>query len=153
MAITVEKLEIARSDFERNDENRDGLLTADEYRRAMTNYGISDNSIDQALNEMDPDHNGEITWFEFLVDYVNDVLERKAIYVQLIEQLDQTFKEYDTDKDGKASVIEIVEALKKQNYSGYDIENAITHLTQHYDFDQDGQITWNELFISLIPQV
>ncbi|MDY4299598.1 EF-hand domain-containing protein [Pseudomonas salmasensis] len=152
MAITVEKLEIARRDFERNDANHDGLLTADEYRQALKGYGVSDNTIDEALNELDPDHNGEITWFEFLVDYVNDVLGRKVAYLQMLENLDKTFKEYDTNNDGKASAIEITEALKNQNYSGYDIESAITHLTQHYDIDEDREITWNELFISLIRQ-
>ena len=150
MAITVEKLEIARQDFERNDENQDGRLTADEYRRALDGYGIPKETIDKALNELNPDGDDEITWFEFLADYVNDVVGRKVAYVQMIENLDKTFKTYDTNGDGKASFVEISEALKNQNYSGYDIENAVRHLSENYDFDKDNEITWNELFISLI---
>ncbi|MCO7627493.1 EF-hand domain-containing protein [Pseudomonas fluorescens] len=75
MAITVEKLENLRSDFIRHDRNKDGKLTVREYEQAMAPY-TSPETLAALVKELDVDNNAEITWFEFLADYVNDVIGR-----------------------------------------------------------------------------
>ncbi|WP_339448800.1 EF-hand domain-containing protein [Pseudomonas sp. EA_5y_Pfl2_R50] len=148
MAITVEKLETLRNDFVRYDRNNDGKLTVREYELAMEPY-TSPETLANAVKELDVDDNAEITWFEFLTDYVNDVVGRKAITWQVIEQFDKDFNRYDVNKDGKVSFNELSKSL--DGYSTpIQLVNELNQLYECHDDDKDKQLTWDEFFISLV---
>jgi Ca2+-binding EF-hand superfamily protein len=148
MTITVETLENLRKDFVRYDQNQDGKLTVREYEQAMEPY-TSPETLAEAIKELDLDNNNEITWFEFLTDYVNDVAGRKTISWQVIEKFDSDFKRYDANNDGKVSFNELYDAMS--NYSNpTKLADELDQFHQRHNVDNDKALTWDEFFISLV---
>lgn len=148
MAITVEKLENLRNDFIRYDDNHDGRLTVLEYEQAMERF-TSPETLAALVKKLDVENNADITWFEFLSDYVNDVIGRKAIRWQVIEQFDRDFNRYDANKDGKVSFNELFNAMDGSSAPAT-LTDELTLLYERYDDDKDQQLTWDEFFISLV---
>jgi len=89
-----------------------------------------------------------ISWAEFLTLYVNDVIGRNAIRVELIEKFDKDFKSMDTDNDGKLAGDELIEILKNNN-SVANIENTLAFY-RDFDYDKDGKYSWDEFFVCYV---
>jgi len=86
--------------FRRLDENGDKKMDIDEFKEALSEYGISSSAteIQECFNDMDLDGTGKINFDEFLIALrppLSD--ERKAL-------IDQAFDKFDVDQDGHVTV-------------------------------------------------
>lgn len=70
--LTEEQLERARKAFMNRDANKDGKLTVAEFSAAIEPF-LTPNDFEQLLKEVNPNGDDEISWEEFLADYINDL--------------------------------------------------------------------------------
>jgi len=66
--LSNEDLEELKNAFEEYDLNKDGSITAEEFKKSLSNIGIaiSDQEANDYIKKMDKNNNGMIEWEEFL---------------------------------------------------------------------------------------
>ena len=140
--INPDLLKSSSKFFDAIDTNKDGQLTKDEIKKALSNSGIpvSQKLLDTIFSDCDKDSNGVITKQEFSEFYGRQTSRLKFI-----------FDEVDKDKNGHLSIDEFRSALKDFDASITDKE--ITLLINRMDTDHSNTITFDEFmfYYHLIP--
>lgn len=144
VAEKMKKIDIAVFEaFQMFDVNNDGSITKEEFSKVVKNISgdeISESEIARLLKLADQDNDGLIDIEEF----------RKKIYPRLAKTIRETdakvsaaFDEYDVDKNGVITPIELRKILSKilgTTVSSKQIENIINAV----DLDRDGKLNINE---------
>ena len=101
--------------------------------------------INQMIEEVDEDKNGEITFLEFL-----GLLARRMKEADPEDELLEAFKVFDRDGNGKISAHELRYVLLKsgENFTEQDIEDLI----HEADVDGDGSIDYQEFVKIMMSQ-
>lgn len=129
--------------FRSLDENNDGTLSKKELLKGFEtvfgkNYNMDE--INSIIDSIDMDHNGVITYEEFL----SSVIDNKKIINK--KNLQLCFESFDINKDGKLSVEELKSALGTNN------TEYIHTLINSIDKNEDQEIDLNE-FLELMERI
>lgn len=154
MDITIDELDTLRNDFERYDSNKDDKVSVEEFTTYLSRF-LSDESVKSLLDKHNLDYNPEITWLEFVTVFVNDAVVEEfpkgLVSLKYIESLDTSFRRFDTDKDGKANLTELIQGFG----GGLTPEKLAKEIESHRksDRDNDGELTWNEFFLHKVYEL
>lgn len=105
---------------------------------------LSEAEADLIMNRIDTDKNGYIEYSEFLVA----AMDRKKLLS--VEHLEAVFKEFDKDKNGKISAIELKSML--DHHQNLDV-SVYAGLIKEVDMNGDGHVDYREfrdMMISLL---
>lgn len=133
--ISSEEVSKLRETFTAIDSNGDGLLSADEIKKAMSSLtGELAANVGQILNQVDEDGNGCINYSEFLTAAINWEKELSR------ERLHQAFKDFDKDGSGSISVSELLEAFGGSRGQTH----MFLEMIKEADTNDDGQLDLEE---------
>ena len=92
--------------FNQIDTNRDGYITLKELKSGIKKYSSYNKKTVQAImNNIDTDHNGAISFNEFLAAVISDSISKDY------SKISKAFKFFDKDNNGKIEDKELKEAL------------------------------------------
>jgi len=136
-SLTDSEIKEMRKTFEAIDENKDGLITMAELRKAMTRVGDKSDveEVERIMKMADINGDGVLSYQELLLTAVDRKLKAKE------ERLWDTFRRLDLDGDGKISPEEIQKVLGKDNA-------LAAELIREADTNGDGFISIDE-FVKL----
>ena len=112
-----------------------GSISLQEFRDALKGRGIKEDMISEVFDQIDQDHNGSITFSEFLAATLD-----KTKYLEGC-RLTAVFQKLDTDHDGKISVSDLKDALGTW-YSVSEIESMIGDVQS--DDDNGGTVDFHQ---------
>ena len=125
------------------EQDGDGHVTPKELMIVLQSLGQnpSIDMVDEMINEVDTDNNGEIEFEEFCVLMCRNMKENDDI-----DTLKEAFKLLDSDGSGEISKTELKEILRSFSKLGEDIaDDEIDNLIKQADIDGDGQISYDEV--------
>ena len=160
-----------RDSFAHFDKNDDGKISRSEMRRALAELGpdfeVDDDELDALLLRFDEDGDGSVSYIEF-VDFIKsekasasfakktkipvENLLRKVLTQAEDEgvDLDQSFKHFDKDGDGRITRKEMRKALGELGPNFRSISEAdFDALLERFDENGDGSVSYKE-FISFV---
>jgi len=124
--------------FQGLDLNGDGLLTRQEFERAVTAIaGVDVDLVNQMILSVDADGSGVIDFSEF----VAATLE-KEMYIKNHAALVRAFRCFDQDDGGSLSVDEVMETLALDEEERADIEKSFKEV----DINDDGEMDYGEFY-------
>ena len=133
--------------FEMYDKDSKGYIDKRDLGALMRSLGQNPSfqEINQMIEEVDEDKNGEITFLEFL-----GLLARRMKEADPEDELLEAFKVFDRDGNGKISAHELRYVLLKsgENFTEQDIEDLI----HEADVDGDGSIDYQEFVKIMMSQ-
>jgi calmodulin len=137
--LTEEKMGILREAFEIFDKDKDGYITIKELGEIMTNLGHkpSDAELQDMINEVDIDGNGNIDFKEFL-----GLMARKMRDADTEEELIEAFKLLDRDANGLISKEELKFLISALGEKITDEE--VNEMIKEADLDGDGSLNYEE---------
>ena len=139
-----EKMTILKEAFALYDKNADGQITTDELEKFFGNMGDKLNKIEiqDMINEVDLEGNGTINFESFKA-----LMERKLRDEDIEEEVIETFKKFDQDKNGLIGPEEIFNLLQS---FGQDITiNEAEEMLNNVDLDGDGYVNYQE-FVKML---
>jgi calmodulin len=142
--LTEDKIAEFREAFEIFDKDKDGYITIKELGEIMKNLGQSPSEaeLQDMINEVDIDGNGNIDFKEFL-----GLMARKMRDTDTEEELIEAFKVFDRDGNGLISSSELQHVMTSlgEKISDGEVEEMI----KEADLDGDGYINYEE-FVRMI---
>lgn len=137
--LSEEKIAEFRAAFELFDKDRDGKITTKELGTVMRNLGQNptDSELQEMINEVDLDGNGNIDFKEFL-----GLMVRKMKDTDTEEELLEAFKVFDRDGNGLISSIELRHVMTQLGEKLSDDE--VEEMIKEADQDGDGYINYEE---------
>ena len=142
--LTEEKIQEFKEAFEIFDKDKDGYITIKELSEIMKQLGQvpSEVELQDMINEVDVDGNGNIDFKEFL-----GLMARKMRDTDTEEELIEAFKVFDRDGNGLISNQELKHVMislgEKIN------EEEVEEMIKEADIDGDGFINYEE-FVRMI---
>mmetsp|Transcript_86985 Transcript_86985/g.188216 ORF Transcript_86985/g.188216 Transcript_86985/m.188216 type:complete len:543 (+) Transcript_86985:237-1865(+) len=138
--LNESQIKALRDTFMALDDNGDGLLTAAEMKKGLTNAGLKDFPADlqQILEDVDSDGSGVIDYTEFLAATLD-----KRLYIQE-DVCWSAFRLFDRNGDGNISQAELEEVLNSDDVSDVLGKKAIAELMKEVDTSGDGNIDFQE---------
>jgi calmodulin len=142
--LTEDKIAEFKEAFEIFDKDRDGFITIKELGEIMKNLGQSptDAELQDMINEVDVDGNGNIDFKEFL-----GLMARKMRDTDTEEELIEAFKVFDRDSNGLISAQELKHVMTSLGEKITDEE--VDEMIREADIDGDGYINYEE-FVRMI---
>lgn len=142
--LTEDKIAEFKEAFEIFDKDRDGFITIKELGEIMKNLGQSptDAELQDMINEVDIDGNGNIDFKEFL-----GLMARKMRDTDTEEELIEAFKVFDRDSNGLISSQELKHVMTSLGEKITDEE--VEEMIREADIDGDGYINYEE-FVRMI---
>jgi calmodulin len=142
--LTEDKIAEFKEAFEIFDKDRDGFITIKELGEIMKNLGQSptDAELQDMINEVDIDGNGNIDFKEFL-----GLMARKMRDTDTEEELIEAFKVFDRDSNGLISAQELKHVMTSLGEKITDEE--VDEMIREADIDGDGYINYEE-FVRMI---
>jgi calcium-dependent protein kinase len=131
-ALSEKDLASIRTAFREMDTNKDGSITVDELKRALTSQGVeeSDSKISDILALVDVNGDGKLSYQEIVMSTVQKKLMAKE------DRIYNTVRQLDVNHDGTLSPDEIETVLGKQD----DIKGMVAEI----DKNGDGAIDYDE---------
>lgn len=143
LRLTEQQIAELREAFQLFDKDGDGHVTPKELMIVLQSLGQNPtiDMVDEMINEVDTDNNGEIEFEEFCVLMCRNMKENDDI-----DTLKEAFKLLDSDGSGEISKTELKEILRSFSKLGEDIaDDEIDNLIKQADVDGDGQISYDEV--------
>ena len=142
--LTEDKIAEFKEAFEIFDKDRDGFITIKELGEIMKNLGQTptDAELQDMINEVDIDGNGNIDFKEFL-----GLMARKMRDTDTEEELIEAFKVFDRDSNGLISAQELKHVMTSLGEKVTDEE--VEEMIREADIDGDGYINYEE-FVRMI---
>jgi calmodulin len=142
--LTEDKIAEFKEAFEIFDKDRDGFITIKELGEIMKNLGQTptDAELQDMINEVDIDGNGNIDFKEFL-----GLMARKMRDTDTEEELIEAFKVFDRDSNGLISSQELKHVMTSLGEKITDEE--VEEMIREADIDGDGYINYEE-FVRMI---
>ena len=142
--LTEEKIQEFKEAFEIFDKDKDGYITIKELGEIMKSLGQvpSETELQDMINEVDVDGNGNIDFKEFL-----GLMARKMRDTDTEEELIEAFKVFDRDGNGLVSSIELKHVMLSLGEKITDEE--VEEMIKEADIDGDGFINYEE-FVRMI---
>ena len=137
--LTEDRISQFREAFEMFDKDKDGYITFKELADIMKNlgHGPSDQELNDMINEVDIDGNGNIDFKEF-----TGLMARKLRDVDNDDELIESFKLIDRDGNGKISGAELKFLITTLGETISDEE--VEEMVREADLDGDGEINYEE---------
>ncbi|WZN60991.1 calcium-dependent protein kinase [Chloropicon roscoffensis] len=133
--------------FEKLDRNEDGVLTMDELRLGLSDWGVKkgtlEKEVSRTMSTLDVDGSGSIYLEEFMS------ATQSLCQFETEERMMQAFMMIDKDGNGKISREELGKALGEHGLVG--TEDSIDEILDEVDKDKDGSIDYQE-FVSNLSQ-
>ena len=141
----VEELNEISSVFKTIDINSDGKISKDELRSLYNLSGLAflGKNVEKIIEEVDSNGSGYIDYTEFLVAC------RKKELLSNIQDLENTFKTFDIDKNGRITAAELKEILG----NGAGADRVWASLIQEADMNQDGGLDIEEFKNMMLKMV
>ena len=142
--LTEDKITEFKEAFEIFDKDKDGFITIKELGEIMKNLGQNptDAELQDMINEVDIDGNGNIDFKEFL-----GLMARKMRDTDSEEELIEAFKVFDRDGNGLISSQELKHVMVSLGEKITDEE--VDEMIKEADMDGDGFISYEE-FVKMI---
>ena len=142
--LTEEKIQEFKEAFEIFDKDKDGYITIKELGEIMKQLGQvpSETELQDMINEVDVDGNGNIDFKEFL-----GLMARKMRDTDTEEELIEAFKVFDRDGNGLISTNELKHVMLSLGEKITDEE--VEEMVKEADIDGDGFINYEE-FVRMI---
>lgn len=142
--LTEEKIQEFKEAFEIFDKDKDGYITIKELGEIMKSLGQvpSETELQDMINEVDVDGNGNIDFKEFL-----GLMARKMRDTDTEEELIEAFKVFDRDGNGLVSSMELKHVMLSLGEKITDEE--VDEMIKEADIDGDGFINYEE-FVRMI---
>ncbi len=142
--LTEEKIQEFKEAFEIFDKDKDGYITIKELGEIMKSLGQvpSETELQDMINEVDVDGNGNIDFKEFL-----GLMARKMRDTDTEEELIEAFKVFDRDGNGLVSASELKYVMLSLGEKITDEE--VDEMIREADIDGDGFINYEE-FVRMI---
>lgn len=142
--LTEEKIQEFKEAFEIFDKDKDGYITIKELSEIMRSLGQlpSETELQDMINEVDVDGNGNIDFKEFL-----GLMARKMRDTDTEEELIEAFKVFDRDGNGLVSSVELKHVMLSLGEKITDEE--VDEMIKEADIDGDGFINYEE-FVRMI---
>ena len=142
--LTEDKITEFKEAFEIFDKDKDGFIKIKELGEIMRNLGQnpSDADLQDMINEVDIDGNGNIDFKEFL-----GLMARKMRDTDSDEELIEAFKVFDRDGNGLISSQELKHVMVSLGEKITDEE--VAEMIKEADSDGDGYINYEE-FVKMI---
>ncbi len=142
--LTEEKIQEFKEAFEIFDKDKDGYITIKELGEIMKQLGQvpSETELQDMINEVDVDGNGNIDFKEFL-----GLMARKMRDTDTEEELIEAFKVFDRDGNGLISSNELKHVMLSLGEKITDEE--VEEMIKEADIDGDGFINYEE-FVRMI---
>jgi calcium-dependent protein kinase len=124
------------------DEDKNGFITFEDYRKYMINeFNIDDlieneEEIRKGFQSMDIDYNNNIDYTEFLAANLD-----KSIFLKE-EKLKEAFRHFDINDTGAIKKEDLIKVLKLDDVE--DKNKIVTSIIEENDFDKDGKINFND---------
>jgi calcium-dependent protein kinase len=130
---TSDEIIALRQAFESFDSERDGVVTFEEFKKALQAMNYSDDTLHDIFSSVDLTHTGKIMYTEFLAA----TLEAHGHIAE--ERIAEAFDRMDVDADGYISLDNLKEVMGK-HCSPEEVEAVM----ESGDRDRDGRISWEE---------
>ena len=131
--------------FERLDADKDGVITVEELRDGLSNWGVKNENLETEVEKLmlnlDMDSSGSIDLEEFMSATMS------LCQLETEGHLMQAFTQIDTDGNGVITREELGDALKK--FGLLESEHSIDEVLDEVDENRDGFIDYNEFVASL----
>ena len=124
------------------DEDKNGFITFEDYRKYMINeFNIDDlieneEEIKKGFQGMDIDYNNNIDYTEFLAANLDESIFLKE------EKLKEAFRHFDIDDTGAIKKEDLIKVLKLDDVE--DKNKIVNSIIEENDFDKDGKINFND---------
>ena len=137
--LPAETIAQYRDVFEVFDKDKDGHITKEELKKALTklHVDVSDEDVDRMMANVDTDGNGEIDFDEFC-----QMMAQPSETTTAVEDLREAFKAFDTDNDGYISKEELHQVMKELDDTM--TEADIDAMMDAADTNNDGRIDFAE---------
>lgn len=142
--LPMEEIEGLKHLFETLDADKNGTISADELRTAISRQQLNlpMEEFEQVLKAADVDGDGMVDYNEFLAATLN------AANLAKEENLLRAFEHFDSDHSGYITRDELIEALK-----GYGEVDNLEVILQDVDKDQDGKIDYDEFKTMMLKNI
>ena len=124
------------------DEDKNGFITFEDYRKYMINeFNIDDlieneEEIKKGFKSMDVDYNNNIDYTEFLAANLDESIFLKE------EKLKEAFRHFDINDTGAIKKEDLIKVLKLDDVE--DKNKIVNTIIEENDFDKDGKINFND---------
>ena len=138
--LSVEESSIIRNIFFNIDEDKNGYISFEDFRKYLINeYDIDDlveneEELKTGFEGVDIDHNNQIDYTEFLAANLDEKIFLKT------EKLKEAFRIFDINDNGAIKREDIIRVMKLENLKN---KNEIADkIIEENDFDKDGKINF-----------
>jgi calmodulin len=137
--LTEEQTAEFREAFALFDKDGDGTISTKELGTVMKSLGQKPTvaELNDMINEVDSDGNGEIDFDEFL-----SMMAKKLKETDLEEDIREAFRVFDKNSSGIISTMELRHIMTNLGEKLKDSE--IDEMIRHADIDGDGSVNYNE---------
>jgi calmodulin len=137
--LTEEQTAEFREAFALFDKDGDGTISTKELGTVMKSLGQKPTvaELNDMINEVDSDGNGEIDFEEFL-----SMMAKKLKETDLEEDIREAFRVFDKNSSGIISTMELRHIMTNLGEKLKDSE--IDEMIRHADIDGDGSVNYNE---------
>ena len=124
------------------DEDKNGFITFEDYRKYMINeFNIDDlieneEEIKKGFQSMDIDFNNNIDYTEFLAANLDETIFLKE------EKLKEAFRRFDLNDTGAIKKEDLIKVLKLDDVE--DKNKIVNAIIEENDFDKDGKINFSD---------
>ncbi|XP_076098159.1 calmodulin-alpha-like isoform X1 [Mytilus galloprovincialis] len=139
--LTPEQIQEYREAFKMFDKDGDGTITTKELGTVMRSLGQNPSSqeLEDMVNEVDVDGNGEIDFEEFVM-----MMAKKVQDADTEKELKEAFSVFDQDGDGFINTKELKQVMANL---GEDLaDEDVMSMIKEADKDGDGKINFSEFF-------
>ena len=138
--LTEEQILEFKEAFKLFDKDSGGSIDAEELKDALESLGqvVTEESVQELVDEVDEDGSGEIEFDEFLVLMSRQILNSDVVY-----DCEKAFDIWDSDHDGRITVEQVRSVF--QRLPERPSEDEIEELIDIADADRDGMIDFNDL--------
>eukprot|EP00795_Rhopilema_esculentum_P006679 gene6679-12236_t len=137
--LTDDQIAEFKEAFSLFDKDGDGCITTKELGTVMRNLGQNptESELQDMINEVDADGNGEIDFPEFL-----NMMARKMKETDSEEEIREAFRVFDRDGNGYISASELRHVMT--NLGEKLTDDEVDEMIREADIDGDGQVNYEE---------